>query len=234
MASSLGEALSDLWMVEDELDRSEIIINAIKTGKDSEKSRKEVLDFYRKKAEKAVEDMANKTQDKSWGKKLYTYATGSYNDAKRLEKEGFYSLALLRYQTSYIFSMLSKDWAEYPDIIHYRDVKAENVSVEDLVKAWKDSVEEFEKIKVVLDNKYSKEGKVFLNIRFLTGRGFYGSWFSVGDSFLRTFIEDQRFVGNQAHWEINSNIAYMNIGPVPAALKIIEEDLEDLSAKANT
>jgi hypothetical protein len=232
--SSLDGAFFDLQMVEYELDESEIIINAIKMGKDSEKSRKEVLDFYRKKAEKAVEDMANKTQDKSWGKKLYTYATGSYNDAKRLEKEGFYSLALLRYQTSYIFSMLSKDWAEYPDIIHYRDVKAENVSVEDLVKAWKDSVEEFEKIKVVLDNKYSKEGKVFLNIRFLTGRGFYGSWFSVGDSFLRTFIEDQRFVGNQAHWEINSNIAYMNIGPVPAALKIIEEDLEDLSAKANT
>jgi hypothetical protein len=60
MARSLGGALSDLWMVEDELDRSEIIINAIKMGKDSEKSRKEVLDFYRKKAEKAVEDMANK------------------------------------------------------------------------------------------------------------------------------------------------------------------------------
>jgi hypothetical protein len=195
-------------------------------GKDSEKSRKEVLDFYRKKAEKAVEDMANKTQDKSWGKELYTYATGSYNDAKRLEKEGFYSLALVRYQGSYIFSMLSKDWAEYPDIIDYQDVKAENVSVEDFVKAWKDSVEEFEKIKVVLD-KYSKEGKVFFNIRYLTD-GFYKSWFRGGDGSLRTFIE------RQTHWEINSNIGYMNIGPVPAALKIIEEDLEDLSAKANT
>jgi hypothetical protein len=223
MARSLGGALSDLWMVEDELDRSEIIINAIKMGKDSEKSKKEVLDFYRKKAEKAVEDMANKTQDKSWGKEIYTYATGSYNDAKRLEKEGFYSLALVRYQSAYIFSMLSKDWAEYPDIIDYQDVKAENVSVEDLVKAWKDSVEEFEKIKVTLD-KYSKEGKVFFNIRYLTD-GFYKSWFRGGDGSLRTFIE------SQTHWEISSNIAYMNIGPVPVALKIIEEDLENLSAK---
>jgi len=52
MARSLGGALSDLWMVEDELDRSEIIINAIKMGKDSEKSKKEVLDFYRKKSRK--------------------------------------------------------------------------------------------------------------------------------------------------------------------------------------
>jgi len=221
--SSLDGAFFDLRIVEDELDESEIIINAIKMGKDSEKSRKEVLDFYRKKAEKAVEDMANKTQDKSWGKELYTYATGNYNNAKRLEKEGFYSLALVRYQGSYIFSMLSKDWAEYPDIIDYQDVKAENVSVEDLVKAWKDSVEEFEKIKVALD-KYSKEGKVFFNIRYLTD-GFYKSWFRHGDSSLRTFIE------RQIHWEISSNIAYMNIGPVPAALKIIEEDLEDLSAK---
>jgi hypothetical protein len=218
-------------MVEDELDRSEIIINAIKMGKDSEKSRKEVLDFYRKKAGKAVEDMANKTQDKTWGKELYTYATGNYNNAKRLEKEGFYSLALLRYQSAYIFSMLSKDWAEYPDIIDYQDVKAENVSVEDLVKAWKDSVEEFEKIKVALD-KYCKEGKVFLNIRSLTS--IFYDWFRGGDGSLRTFIEQQRFLENQTHWEISSNIAYMNIGPVPAALKIIEEDLENLSAKDGT
>jgi hypothetical protein len=223
--SSLGGVLSDLQMVEYELDESEIIINAIKMGKDSEKSRKEVLDFYRKKAEKAVEDMANKTQDKSWGKEIYRYATVNYNDAKRLEKEGFYSLALLRYQSTYIFSMLSKlskDWAEYPDIIDYQNVKAKNVSVEDLVKAWKDSVEEFEKIKITLD-KYSKEGKVFFNIRSLTSI-FYG-WFRGGDDFLRTFIE------RQTNWEMSSNTAYMNIGPVPVALKIIEEDLENLSAK---
>ena len=101
-------------------------------------------------------------------------------------------MALLRYQGAYIFSMLSKNWAKYPDIIDYQDVKAENVSVEDLVKAWKDSVEEFEKIKITLD-KYSREGKVFLNIRYLTD-GFYGSWFRGGDGSLRTFIEQQRFL----------------------------------------
>ncbi|SHF02944.1 hypothetical protein SAMN02745195_01671 [Thermoanaerobacter uzonensis DSM 18761] len=148
---------------------------------------------------------------------------GNYDTAKKLEKNNFYSLALVKYQLSYIFATLSKDWMEYPDIIHYGDLKANDVSAESIIRSWNDSVKEFEEIDKKLV-QYEKEGKAFLNIRLVI-EIFYKSWFNVGDGYLRRFIE------TQSNWREIGNIAYMNIGPVPFALKMITEDLKSLSTK---
>jgi len=224
-ARALGSALSVLQMAKNQIEFSEIIIDTIKTRQDSEKDKREILDLYRERAGKALEAISDKVRSKSWGEELYKYSVGNYNTAKELEKNNFYSLALTKYQLAYIFATLSKDWMEYPDIIHYKDLKAKDVSVENVIRSWSDSVKEFEEIDKKLD-KYEKDGKVFLNIRLVTNI-FYKSWFSIGDGFLRRFIE------TQSNWKEVGNIAYMNIGPVPSALKIIREDLKNLSAKTH-
>lgn len=224
-ARALGSALSTLQMAKNRIEFSKIIIDTIKTRQDSEKDKREILDLYRERAGKVVEAISDKVRSKSWGEELYKYSMGNYNTAKELEKNNFYSLALIKYQLAYIFATLSKDWMEYPDIIHYIDLKANNVPVENVIRSWSDSVKEFEEIDKKLD-EYEKDGKIFLNIRLVTNI-FYKSWFSVGDGFLRRFIE------TQSNWEEVGNIAYMNIGPVPSALKIIREDLKNLSAKTH-
>ncbi|ABY93632.1 hypothetical protein VTU32_03660 [Thermoanaerobacter sp. CM-CNRG TB177] len=220
-ARALGSTLSVLQMAKNQIECSQIIIDTIKIGQHSEEDKREILDLYRERAGKVVEAISAKIKSKSWGEELYKYSVGNYNTAKKLEKNNFYSLALIKYQLAYIFATLSKNWMEYPDIIHYGDLKANDVSVENIIRSWNDSVKEFEEIDKKLD-QYEKEGKVFLNIRLVTNI-FYKSWFNVGDGFLRRFIE------TQSNWKEVGNIAYMNIGPVPFALKIIEEDLENLS-----
>ena len=210
-------------MAKNQIESSKIIIDPIKPGQDSEKDKREILDLYRERAEKALEAISDKVKSRMWGEELYKYSVGNYNSAKELEKNNFYSLALVKYQLAYIFATLSKDWMEYPDIIHYEDLEANDVSAEDVIRSWRESVKEFEEIGKELD-KYKEDGEAFLNIRLMTDI-FYKSWFSVGDGFLRRFIE------RQSNWKEVGNIAYMNIGPVPSALKIIREDLKNLSSE---
>ncbi|NNG67629.1 hypothetical protein [Caldanaerobacter subterraneus] len=222
-ARALGSALLVLQMAKNQIECSKIIMDSIKIGQHSEEDKREILNLYKERAGKAIESISNEIKSKSWGEELYKYSLGNYDTAKKLEKNNFYSLALVKYQLSYIFATLSKDWMEYPDIIHYGDLKANDVSAESIIRSWNDSVKEFEEIDKKLV-QYEKEGKVFLNIRLVI-EIFYKSWFNVGDGYLRRFIE------TQSNWREIGNIAYMNIGPVPFALKMITEDLKSLSTK---
>jgi hypothetical protein len=223
IARSLSEALSDTQMAKNSIDYREMIVSSVKKGRYSLKDKRAILDSFRERAEKERQAVSSRIKSKTWGKEIYKYSTGNYEDAKKLENDNFYSLALLKYQMSYIFAALSKDWMEYPDIINYPDIKAHDVSAEEIISSWNDSVKELNKIDRQL-TQYKKDGKIFLNIR-LAADIFYSSWFMVGDSLVRRFVEEQR------NFEELGNMAYMNIGPVPAALKIIEEDLKNLATK---
>ncbi len=211
MARNLGSGLSDLQMMKDKLQLANMVVNNVKSGEFSFEKRKSLLDKYKKLASSEIS--VSKADKKSWGERLLYFSRSSYDAGSDYEKKNFSSFALVLYQAAYVFAEISKDWAHYPDTIHYYSPKEEPPPLDKLLYYRDESVKMFYETENTL-NELSKQGKLCFNIRYLDNI-FYKSWFSVGDGFLKEFVK------RKGHWVDMGNIAYLNIGPVPHALKIL-------------
>lgn len=222
-ARILGSALSDIKYAENDIYICRIVIKTMEPGKFTHKEVEQLLKNYKD----IINTKVVNTDKNSWGSRLLLFAKGNYDDGIKYENKGFFSLALLQFQIADIFTELAGDWAHYPDTIHYFNPK-KNPSpppLEKLLSYRRESVLELNFIEKKLDH-LEKQGKICLNIRYIVGM-YYGAWFKVGDSFLKVFID------RKGNWADVGNIAYLNIGPVPHALKIIEE-MEERTCERKT
>ncbi|BAL80170.1 hypothetical protein CSE_00440 [Caldisericum exile AZM16c01] len=44
--------------------------------------------------------MSSRIKSKTWGKKIYEYSTGNYEDAEKSENDNFYSITPVKHQMS--------------------------------------------------------------------------------------------------------------------------------------
>ncbi len=224
MARNLGSGLSDIQMMRNKLNLAGMVISGVRKGSFASKDRELLLNKYKKLSEDLI-SKANPDK-KSWGERLLYFSKSSLDAGKSYEKKNFYSFALVLYQGSYIFAEFSEDWAHYPDTIHYYNPKEDPPPLDKLLSYRDQSIKEFYEIETRLD-ALAKQGKLCFNIRYLTNI-FYKSWFNVGDGFLKEFVK------RKGHWADMGNIAYLNIGPVPNALKILMKIENDVCKDNNS
>ncbi len=221
MARNLGSGLSDLQMMRNELQLANMVVNNVKNGEFSLEKRKSLLNKYKNLASSEIS--GSNPDKKSWGERLLYFSRSSYKAGSDYEKKDFSSFALVLYQASYVFAELSPDWAHYPDTIHYYNPKEEPPPLDKLLSYRDQSIKMFYEMKNIL-NELGKQRKLCFGIRYLSNI-FYRSWFGVGDGFLKEFVK------RKGHWADMGNIAYLNIGPVPHALKMLMQIANDTCEK---